>query len=298
MSGKVKILEQEPLREWTFWKIGGPADFFALPKNIDDLKQAAQFAKEKNLAVTVLGGGTNVLVSDKGIRGLVICLQEFIGVEAQEKNGRLEIVATAGTPKSELTKIFVKNKLAPALFLCGLPGDVGGGVVMNAGVSEKIIPREFVEITDWFEVLDQGKIKRFEKKDVQWHYRHSEGWQPGIVVRAQVSWPMETDAEIGKKVKDATKNRLAKQPLNLPSCGSTFKNPTGHSAGALIDQSGLKGFRIGGAEVSTKHANFIVNVGQASAADVHAIIQHVQETVRGKFQVSLETEVRYLGDWG
>ena len=291
------ISENEKLNEWTFWKIGGPADFFALPKTLDELRQAVQFSRDEKLPVTILGGGTNVLVSDKGIRGLVICLQEFVGIESQEKNGRLEIVVTAGTPKSELTKLFLKHKLAPALFLCGLPGDVGGGVVMNAGVSEKIVPREFVEITDWFEVLDGDKIKRFEKNDVKWHYRHSEGWRPGIVVRAQLSWPLEADAEIGKKVKESTKNRLAKQPLNLPSCGSTFKNPPGHSAGALIDKSGLKGFRVGGAEVSPKHANFIVNIGQASAQDVHAIIQHVQKTVREKFQVSLETEVRYLGEW-
>jgi UDP-N-acetylmuramate dehydrogenase len=291
------ILQNESLREWTFWKIGGPADFFALPKTVEELEQAVQFAKQKNLPTTVLGGGTNVLVADKGIRGLVICLQEFVGVHSDIDNDRLQIVALAGTPKSELTKIFLKHKLAPALFLCGLPGDVGGGVVMNAGVSEIVNPREFVEIIDWFEVLRDDEIIKFRKNDIKWHYRHSDGWQPGIVVRAQMSWQLMPDAEIGKKVKEATKNRLAKQPLNLPSCGSTFKNPPGHKAGALIDQAGLKGFRIGGAEVSPKHANFIVNVGNASAADVHAIIQHVQNTVRGKFQVSLETEVRYLGNW-
>lgn len=291
------ILENEALNEWTFWKIGGPADFFCLPKTIEDLKEAVRFAELKNLAITILGGGTNVLVSDRGIRGLVICLQEFVQVESEEKDGRLVVRATAGTPKSELTKIFLKNKLAPALFLCGLPGDVGGGVVMNAGVSEMISPREFVEITDWFEVLRGDEIIRFQKTDINWHYRHSDGWQPGIVVRAQLSWPLNPDAEIGRKVKDATKNRLSKQPLNLPSCGSTFKNPPGHKAGALIDQSGLKGFRIGGAEVSPKHANFIVNIGGAKAQDVDAIIRHVQKTVQDKFQVSLETEVRYLGEW-
>jgi len=293
----VTILENEALNEWTFWKIGGPADFFCLPKTVEDLKEAVRFAEQKKLPMTILGGGTNVLVSDRGIRGLVICMQEFVQTESEEKTGRLVIRATAGTPKSELMKIFLKNKLAPALFLCGLPGDVGGGVVMNAGVSEMISPREFVEITDWFEVLRDGEVIRFQKGDINWHYRHSDGWEPGIVVRAQISWPLEPDAEIGKKVKDATKNRLSKQPLNLPSCGSTFKNPPGHKAGALIDQSGLKGFRIGGAEISPKHANFIVNVGGAKAQDVDAIIRHVQKTVHDKFQVSLETEVRYLGDW-
>lgn len=291
------ILEHEPLSAWTFWKIGGAADFFALPKTLDELKEAVRFGREKNLDVTILGGGTNVLVSDRGVRGLVICLQEFVQVESEEKDGRLQIRAASGTPKSELTKLFVKHKLAPALFLCGLPGDVGGGVVMNAGVSEMIAPREFVEITDWVEVLRGEQVKRFEKNEIEWRYRHSEGWQPGIVVRAQLSWPLTADPEIGKKVKEATKLRLSKQPLNLPSCGSTFKNPSGHKAGALIDQCGLKGFRIGGAEVSSKHANFIVNVGGATAKDVDAVIRHVQKTVKEKFQVSLETEVRYLGEW-
>lgn len=293
----MKIIENEILSAWTFWKIGGPADFFCLPESLDDLKEAVSFARERNLEVTVLGGGTNVLVSDKGIRGLVICLRQYTSVETAEEAGRLIITANAGTPKSELVKIFTKWKLAPALFLCGLPGDVGGGVVMNAGVGESIMPREFVEITDWVEVLRDENVLRFEKAQIRWSYRHSEGWQPGIVVRARLSWPLQPDSEIGKKVKDATKQRLLKQPLNLPSCGSTFKNPPGKKAGALIDQAGLKGFQIGGAQVSSKHANFIVNTGGATARDVNAVIKHIQKTVNEKFQTALETEVRYLGEW-
>ncbi len=258
---------------------------------------AVSFAKQMKLPVTILGGGTNVLVSDRGIRGLVVCMRKFVSVDADERDGRLIITASAGTPKSELVKIFTKWKLAPALFLCGLPGDVGGGIVMNAGVGENIVPREFVEITDWIEVFREKSAIRFEKRDLFWRYRHSEGWQPGIVVRAQLSWPLEPDPEIGKKVKEATKQRLVKQPLNLPSCGSTFKNPPGNRSGALIDQAGLKGFQIGGAQVSPKHANFIVNLGGATAADVDAVIQHVRKTVKEKFQIALETEVRYLGEW-
>jgi UDP-N-acetylmuramate dehydrogenase len=217
----------------------------------------------------------------------------------EERDGRLLIDALAGTGKSELVKQFLKRKLAPALFLCGLPGDVGGGIVMNAGVSEAIAPREFVEITDWIEVLDLQtlKVRRLKKSEIQWTYRHSEGWQPGVVVRAGVSWPLTPDEGLPRKVKDATKNRLQKQPLDLPSCGSTFKNPDGAKAGALIDQAGLKGYQVGGAQVSPKHANFIVNVGGATASDVKTIIDHVQSTIEHRTCIRLQTEVKFLGRW-
>lgn len=295
----MKILENERLSAWTFWKVGGPAEFLCLPENLDDVRSAVRLAKQKNLAITVLGGGTNVLVSDAGVRGIVIAMRGFASVATEEDSGKLRVRVSAGTPKSELVKIFLKWKLAPALFLCGLPGDVGGGIVMNAGVGESIVPREFVEIVDWIEVLrDDEKLVRLEKSQVQWTYRHSAGWQPGIVVAAQLSWPLEPDDEIGKKVKEASKKRIATQPLQQPSGGSTFKNPPGRKAGALIEQAGLKGFQIGGAQVSPKHANFIVNLGVATASDVNRVIGHVRTVVREKFNVELETEVKYLGQWG
>jgi len=297
----MEFREQVSLRDWTWWKIGGPADFFCLPKSIDEVREAVRFAQKKEIPITVLGGGTNVLVSDDGVEGLVICMKQLHETTVTEENGRVVVSALAGTPKSELTKIYMKRKLAPALFLCGLPGDVGGGVVMNAGIGEKTVPREFVEITDWFEYIDLSHpdlpLRRLTKAQARWHYRHSEGWQPGIIVRAQVSWPNEIDEEIPLKVREATRNRLARQPLDLPSCGSTFKNPPGNHAGALIEQAGLKGFKVGGAQVSPKHANFIVNVGGATSKDVQAIIDHVKTQVKNKFKVSLETEVKYLGRW-
>ena len=296
----MEIRDKVSLKEWTFWKIGGPADYFCTPKNVDEVREAVEFARAKGLPVTVLGGGTNVLVSDQGVEGLVIAMKQLTGVTTEERDGRVYAEALAGTPKSELTKIFLKRKLAPALFLCGLPGDVGGGVVMNAGISEKIEPREFFEILDWVEVLNLNslEVKRFKKAEIKWTYRHSEGWQPGVVVRAGVSWPNEPDEQMPRKVKDATKSRLDRQPLDLPSCGSTFKNPAGHlSAGALIERSNLKGYRIGGAEVSTKHANFIVNRGGATAADVHQLIKHIRAEVFNRYAVELDTEVKYLGRW-
>lgn len=294
----MEIRERVPLKDWAWWRIGGPADYFCLPKSVDDVRAAAEFALKQRLPVTVLGGGTNVLVSDAGVEGLVICTRELRGSTAMETDGRLVIEALAGTPKGDLTKAFLQRKLAPALFLCGLPGDVGGGVVMNAGVGEAITPREFVEITDWFEVLDLDSlsVKRFARADVTWRYRHTEGWA-GVVVRAGFSWPLTPDEDLPRRVREATKNRLARQPLDLPSCGSTFKNPPGDKSGRLIEAAGLKGYRVGGAQVSTKHANFIVNTGGATANDVMQIIRHVQAEVTRTSGHQLETEVRLLGRW-
>lgn len=297
----MEIKQNVALKDWAWWKIGGPADYFCLPRNVDEVREGIRFAQSKKIPITVLGGGTNVLISDAGVEGLVLGMKQLTGVESRDENGRLVAVAMAGANKSELTKLYMKRKLAPALFLCGLPGDVGGGVVMNAGVAEQVEPREFVEITDWVEYIDLSspelQLKRAKRDELTWTYRHSSGWQPGVIVRAQISWADRPDEQIPLKVREATKNRLARQPLELPSCGSTFKNPEGHKAGALIDQAGLKGYRVGGAQVSPKHANFIVNTGGATASDVHTIIKHVQGTVRDKFHVQLETEVKYLGRW-
>ncbi|HEY8270077.1 MAG TPA: UDP-N-acetylmuramate dehydrogenase [Pseudobdellovibrionaceae bacterium] len=298
----MEIKKNVALAEYTSWLVGGSAEFFCLPENEADVREAMQWAHEQKHAVTLFGGGTNVLISDKGIRGLVICLRKFSGVESKEVEGRLEITALAGTGKSELLKIFLKNKLPPALFLAGLPGDVGGGVVMNAGVAEAYVPREFVEIIDWIEVLrfevDTFTTHRFTKDQLHWEYRHSKGWQPGVITRVGMSWPLQqADASILEQVRSANKIRLSKQPLDMPSCGSVFQNPPGHKAAQLIDSCGLKGFTVGEAQVSLKHANFIVNLGEAKALDMWQVIEHVRETVKKIKNVDLHTEVIRLGEW-
>ena len=174
------------LSPFTSWQIGGLADWYCLPETEDDLVAAVRFAHERNLPWTVLGGGSNVLVSDEGIEGLVIGLRKFNKIEITEESGRLSLECQAGVGKSELLKAFLKHKLPPAEFLAGLPGDVGGGIVMNAGVAESLKPREFCEIVDWFEVLrweNEGpRFYRWNRNEVQWAYRHSLGWQPGTIV--------------------------------------------------------------------------------------------------------------------
>ncbi|MGZ3804535.1 MAG: UDP-N-acetylmuramate dehydrogenase [Pseudobdellovibrionaceae bacterium] len=297
----MEIKKNVSLAEYTSWLVGGVAEFFCLPESVAEVQEAMQWAQEHKQPLTLFGGGTNVLISDKGVRGLVMCMRRFSGLESKEVHGRLEVTALAGTGKSELLKVFLKNKLSPALFLAGLPGDVGGGVVMNAGVAEAYVPREFVEITDWIEVLrcENGNftIHRFTKNQLHWQYRHSQGWQPGVIVRVGVSWPLQTETSVLEQVRNANKIRLSKQPLDMPSCGSVFRNPPNHKAAQLIDSCGLKGFIVGQAQVSLKHANFIVNLGEAKAMDMWRVIEHVRKTVKDLKGVDLHTEVIRLGDW-
>lgn len=294
----VTIARDVKLASYSTWQVGGPAEHFCLPRNVDELIAAQKWAAGQGLQVHVLGGGSNVLISDKGLSGLTLCLKNLTGVETREESGCLKIEAWSGTSKSELLKIFLKHKLAPALFLAGIPGDVGGGVVMNAGVSEAFKPREFTEIVEWFDVLKpDGRVQRYHHKDVRWAYRHSEGWQPGIVVKVGLSYDSKPHPEILTQVRDANRVRLQKQPLDMPSCGSVFVNPPGHKAAQLIDQSGLKGFQVGQAQVSMKHANFIVNLGGAKASEIWQVISHVKRTVKEKKGVELRTEVVLMGSW-
>ena len=282
----------------TSWQVGGPAEYYFCPTTVDELKQALVEARKQKLEVHFLSGGTNVLIHDEGVSGLVLHLKALKQVKTRESAGRLEIEADCGVSKSELLKIFLKAKLAPALFLAGIPGDVGGGIVMNAGIGEAITPREFVEITDWVEVLrPSGEVQKLEKTDLAWSYRHCEGWAPGVIVRAGLSWPMEPEEDILTRVKEANRLRLQKQPLEWPSCGSVFVNPKGHKAGQLIESCGLKGFQIGEAQVSPKHANFIINRGKCTAIDILRVIEHVQATVFKEKGVRLKTEVVSLGKW-
>lgn len=295
----IQIQNQVSLSKYTSWQVGGNAEYFCAPRDEKEIEEAVRWAKSKNAKITILGGGTNVLVSDLGIEGLVIYLDNFKNISHEIKNDRLYINCNAGCAKTELLKIFLKYKLAPSLFLAGLPGDVGGGVVMNAGVGEFFEPREFCEIVSELEVFDTETLqfKKYSKDDIRWMYRHSEGWQPGIIVNVVISWPMVQLENILEQVKQVNKNRFNKQPLDLPNCGSVFINPSGLKSAILIDEAGLKGFTIGGAQVSTKHANFIVNIGNASARDINELIQHVRKVVSEKTGVSLKTEVIYLGKW-
>ena len=287
-----------PLCGWNSWKVGGDADFFCQPENQEDIFYSLKWAREKNLPVTFLGGGTNVLISDQGVEGLVIGLQKLKTYREWQEKNRLCISALAGVSKAQIMQIFLRHKLAPTLFLCGLPGDVGGGVVMNAGVGQDISPKEFKDIVDWVKVIRDGEVILIKSEDIKWEYRFSTGWEPGLIYEVGISWPLEPLPDLSLRLKDMALKRTQSQPLQSASCGSVFKNPlTGEKSGALIDQCGLKGYQIGQACISTKHANFIVNRGGATARDIHHLIQHAQKTVKSKYGILLEPEVKYMGRW-
>ncbi len=292
----MEIQKNTPLKDWTSWKVGGLAEYLCFPSHLKDLQKACVWAHEKKIPITTLSGGTNVLISDQGIPGLVIILNKLNSVKVQENKDEIAIQALAGASKGQIFKIFSLYQLAPALFLCGLPGDVGGGVVMNAGVSYDIYPYEFSQIVDWVEVLNDKQLQTFKKEELIWKYRSCQGFT-GIIYRVGLKWPNQKLENFHQQVRTINRKRLSSQPLNHPSCGSVFVNPPKEKSGRLIEKAGLKGFKLGGAEVSSKHANFIVNQNQATALDIHQIICHVQKTVKEKFNIQLKTEVKYLGSW-
>ena len=292
----MKITKQEPLKPWSWWRTGGPAEYFCQPENPEELRETLSWANKNNQEISVLGGGTNVLISDEGVKGLVISTGKLSSLYAQEEKEALKISVGAGTSKSALCAVFRKYHLAPALFLSGLPGDVGGGVVMNAGAGTTF-PGEFSQIVEEFEVMTHQGVKHYNKEDIEWSYRGTAGWKPGVIFKIGFSWPLKKEDNLNQKIKSALKKRRASQPLSQPSCGSVFKNPNGHFAGELIEKSGLKGLKKGAAMISEKHGNFIVNLGEACSKDIDHLIQKVQSEVRNKFNISLETEVHYLGKW-
>jgi UDP-N-acetylmuramate dehydrogenase len=300
ISADLTALNNYPLAPLTTWKAGGNADWAVLPKSVLHIRESCMWAKKNRLPITVLGGGSNVLISDKGVEGLTIIMKEFTGVtSASYALGALRAECWAGTPKSDLLKLFIKHRLSPAIFLAGLPGDVGGGVVMNAGIGHDKKPKEFSEIIDWVEYIDLTdpgfKIVRKEKEELEWHYRQSVGWRPGIVTQVGIIWREDPRDDVLQEVQEGNKRRMSTQPLQSPSCGSVFKNPHSRKAGQLIEQSGLKGFTIGGAQVSEKHANFIINTGKATAADITAVREHVQKVVLEQTRIPLDTEYVFIG---
>ena len=292
----MKIIKQEPLKTWSWWQTGGAAEYFCQPANPEELKEALFWANKNNQEISVLGGGTNVLISDEGVKGLVISTGKFSTLNIKTEGENLKISAGAGVSKSTLCSAFRKHHLAPALFLSGLPGDVGGGVVMNAGAGA-ISPAEFSQIVEGFEVMTHQEIKHYNKEDIEWSYRGTAGWKPGVIFKVRFSWPLKKEENLNQKIKTALKKRRASQPLNQPSCGSVFKNPKGQFAGELIEKSGLKGLKNGGAMISEKHGNFIVNLGGACSKDIDHLIQTAQSEVKNQFNISLETEVHYIGKW-
>lgn len=280
----------EPLRRYTAWKIGGPADALLEPKSVGELTGAVQRARDYGVPVTVLGGGTNVLVRDGGIRGLTIRLAKSLtGIEFDGNR----VFADAGVLYPVLANTTAGRGLAGLQFATGIPGTVGGAVYMNAGAYGS----ETVEVLDWADVFRDGEVVRIPNEDLGLAYRKSAlhehpDW---IVLRAGYTLTPGEPEELKARIKEFRAQRMSGSP-NKPSCGSTFKRPEGDFPGRVIEAAGLKGTRVGNIEVSPIHANYLVNLGGGTAEDALELIEHVRETVREKMGIELESEVRVIGE--
>jgi UDP-N-acetylmuramate dehydrogenase len=285
------LLKNEPLAKHTSWRVGGPADRYYEPAGRDDL---ASFVKSLPAQEPILwlGLGSNLLVRDGGWRGTVIALHGAL--EALRRDDDSRIYAEAGVHCARLAKFTVDAKLAGGGFFAGIPGTVGGALAMNAGAHGG----ETWNVTDSVEVMFRdGHCEWLPEANFKYGYRHVQ-WPAGMVgfIAARFSFAPDGKGTAAQEMKDWIAKRKATQPVGKPSAGSTFRNPPGDHAARLIEASGLKGHRIGGAEVSKLHANFIITDDTARAADVEALIEHVQRAVKEQQGVQLETEVKIVGE--
>ena len=286
-----QILFDEPMKNHTTFRIGGNADMFVSVENVDELKRLVKLAKSEKIPFTVIGNGSNLLVRDNGIRGLVIEIGP--GLSECVIDGT-EIVAYAGIKLSKLANEAARASLTGLEEISGIPGTLGGAIYMNAGAYGGEISK-VIKRVDYID--DNGESGFLEGADCDFGYRKSAFSGGGkYIVSAVLGLDYGDKDLINEKMADYTKRRQTKQPLSYPSAGSTFKRPEGHFAGQLIEEAGLKGFRVGDAMISELHAGFVINKGGATATDILTLIKDVQSIVKEKFGVMLETEVKIIGE--
>lgn len=285
-----KVKKDEPLKRYTFTKTGGNADYFVLPTTYQEVQDVIKYANENQLKFTILGNGSNIIIRDGGIRGIVLNLTQLTDISLKDN----KIIVQSGATIIDTSRFALENNLTGLEFACGIPGTVGGAVYMNAGA----YGGEVSHVIESVVVLTRdGEILNLNKDDLDLKYRNSAISKKGyLVLEATFALQEGEHSEIKEKMDELTFLRESKQPLEYPSCGSVFKRPPGMFAGKLIQDSGLQGKQIGGAQVSTKHAGFMVNVDEATASDYVKLIRYVQETVKSKFNVELETEVKIIGE--
>lgn len=290
MIEESRIFKEEPMKNHTSFRIGGPARYFLLPETEEELKRLLQYCKEENLPCFLLGNGSNLLVSDRGFDGAVI--QLYTNYQGVEREGNC-LHVKAGTLLSCVAKQAADWGLSGLEFASGIPGTIGGAVFMNAGA----YGGEMQQIVSRIKVMNRsGEILFVEKEELRMGYRTSIVKEEGyIVLEVWLALQEKPQADILNKMEELKQARKEKQPLEYPSAGSTFKRPEGYFAGKLIMDAGLRGFRIGDAQVSEKHCGFVVNRGQATAAEVLELITQIQDKVQAEFGVKLELEVQTLG---
>ena len=287
-----QILEAEPMSRHTTFRIGGPADLFLIPKSIEEIRRTVAVCREEGIPWFVLGNGSNLLVSDKGYQGVVIQLYKGFG---EVKVQGCQITAQAGALLSQIAAAAREESLTGFEFAGGIPGTLGGAVVMNAGAyggEMKDVVKEVTVLTR------EGEIRTLQAEELAMGYRTSAIKEAGyIVLSAVLSLEKGDKEQIKARMQELAGMRSSKQPLQYPSAGSTFKRPEGYFAGKLIMDSGLRGYQVGGAQVSEKHCGFVINTGNATARDVRNLMADVQRIVEEKYGVKLEPEVKFLGDF-
>lgn len=285
-----KVKKDEPLKKYTFTKTGGNADYFVLPTTYQEVQDVIKYANQNKIDFTILGNGSNIIIRDGGIRGIVLNLTKLTDILLKDN----KVIVQSGATIIDTSKFALENHLTGLEFACGIPGTVGGAVYMNAGA----YGGEVSHVIENVLVLTRdGEILNLNKDDLELEYRNSSISREGYLVLEATFALQEGDYnKIKEQMDELTFLRESKQPLEYPSCGSVFKRPPGMFAGKLIQDSGLQGKQIGGVQVSTKHAGFMVNVGEGTASDYVKLIRYVQETVKSKFNVELETEVKIIGE--
>lgn len=286
-----EILRNEPLKKYSYTKTGGEAEVLVRIKTEEDFQKVIKYSYENNIDLTILGNGSNVLISDNGIGGIVVITSDMNTIELLENN---ILSSYAGTTLKELTDFCIEKELSNLEFSCGIPGSVGGAIFMNAGA----YGGEMREVVERVEVFDhKGNKKIYFNEEMKFSYRHSIIQETEEIISKVYFKMIEGKKEdIVAKVNELNKMREDKQPLEYPSCGSVFKRPEGYFAGKLIQDAGLQGLTVGGAQVSKKHAGFMVNINNATCEDYKKLIAKVQEEVLKDSGVSLECEVKILGE--
>lgn len=290
--GKEQVLFEEPMKSHTTFRIGGPAEVFIMPKSVKQVQMAVKICQEEQIPYFILGNGSNLLVSDRGYRGVIIQMDRNMG-EIQVEG--TEIQAAAGALLSSIAVAARRESLTGFEFAGGIPGTLGGAVVMNAGAYGGEIKDVLKEVT----VMDgDGKIFTLPTSELEMGYRTSIIKTAGyLVLSARITLSRGKEEDIKARTRELSEMRTQKQPLDYPSAGSTFKRPEGYFAGKLIMDSGLRGYSVGGAMVSEKHCGFVINKGNATAEDVVSLMKHVTEVVQEKYGVTLEPEVKFLGEF-
>ncbi len=286
-----RVLLDEPMDRHTTFGIGGPADALVLPDGIDEIKTVVSYCRDNNIPCFVFGMGSNLLVRDKGIRGVVVKLGRCLNAVSFIGN---HIEAEAGVSLGELAYQAAEHSLSGLEFAEGIPGTLGGAVVMNAGAYGSEIS-QFIESATV--LTPDGQLQEYLKQDMNLGYRRSVFQElDAIVISARLCLKPGKREDILQQMREYAHARQAKQPLDMPSAGSTFRRPEGFYVGPLIEQMGLKGFSIGGAQISPKHAGFIVNRGNATARDVLDLIAHIQNLAQRHYNIDLNTEIKIIGE--